>query len=242
MKLNVIIKSNRNILECTNVSKQFGTFFALKKISFIVKKNIIFGIVGANGAGKTTLIKILSGLLKPTLGRILISGKNYEDHPKKIKKVIGTITDESFLDDGLTIYENLKFYDNLHFNFEKNKILSKIERYTKLFNLIDWCNESIRILSRGMKKKVELIRVLMHHPSILFLDEPFSGLDFNTIKILKKLFIELKEKENVSIILTTHKIEDAMQMCDELMILKSGKISKQFSRENFNEIEIETYF
>jgi len=237
-----MVKSNRDIINCNNVSKQFGYFFALKKISFNVREHTIFGIAGANGAGKTTLIKILSGLLKPTFGDILVGGMNYEENSNIIRQNIGITTDESFLYEELTIFENLKYYANLHLNFEKKKIKTTIEQFCEKFTLTDWINEPVRILSHGMKQKVELIRVLMHQPSILFLDEPFSGLDYNATTMLKDFFKELKEDKNISIILTTHNIDVFQQICDDLIILKKGKINKAITREEFNEIQIKSYF
>ncbi|MFX1572583.1 MAG: ABC transporter ATP-binding protein [Promethearchaeota archaeon] len=237
-----MVASNNILIDCINVSKQFGYFFALKKISFKIRKNTIFGIGGANGAGKTTLIKILSGLLKPTMGKVVIDGLNYIDHPNIIKQNIGITTDESFLYEELTIFENLKFFDNLHFNFEKNNIKYKIEQYVKKFDLIDWINEPVKNLSHGMKQKVELIRSLMHNPSILFMDEPFSGLDYKSSEMLSNFILELKKKENVSIILTTHRIDVFHQLCDDLIILKKGKITKLATKKDYAEIQIETYF
>ncbi|MFW9941976.1 MAG: ABC transporter ATP-binding protein [Candidatus Thorarchaeota archaeon] len=237
-----MVKSNQDIINCINVSKQFGYFFALKKISFKVRDHTIFGIAGSNGAGKTTLIKILSGLLRPTFGNIIVRGYNYEENPKLIKQNIGITTDESFLFDELTIFENLKYYANLHLNFEKDKIKNTIENLCEKFTLKDWINEPIRILSQGMKQKVELIRALIHQPSILFLDEPFSGLDYKTIAMLLDFFKELKEDKNMSIILTTHNIGLFQQICDELIILRKGKINKIITSEQFDEIQIKSYF
>lgn len=235
-------ESNNILINCTSILKQFGYFFALRKISFKIRENTIFGIAGANGAGKTTLIKILSGLLKPTMGKIIIDGLNYDDHPNIIKQKIGITTDESFLYEELTIFENLRFFDNLHFNFDKNQIKSKIDKYTKIFDLVDWINEPVKNLSHGMKQKVELIRSLIHNPSILFMDEPFSGLDYKSTEMLVDFILELKKKENVSIILTTHKIDVFPQICDDLIILKKGKITKHVTKDEYSEIQIESYF
>ncbi len=234
--------STKAILNCENVSKQFGYFFALKKISFQVREDTVFGIAGANGAGKTTLIKILSGLLKPTFGKIMFGDMNYDDNSNIIKQNIGITTDESFLFEELTIFENLKYYANLHLNFEKKKIKTKIEQFCEKFTLTDWIDEPVRILSHGMKQKVELIRVLIHQPSILFLDEPFSGLDYNATTMLINFFKELKQNKNISIILTTHKIDVFQQICDDLIILKRGKINKVIAHEEFNETQIKSYF
>ncbi|MFX0027781.1 MAG: ABC transporter ATP-binding protein [Candidatus Hermodarchaeota archaeon] len=237
-----MVKSNRDIINCNNVSKQFGYFFALKKITFKIRENTIFGIAGANGAGKTTLIKILSGLLKPTIGNITIYGMNYEENSDIIRQNIGIITDDSFLFEELTVFENLQFYANLHLNFEKKKIADKIEQFCEKFTLTEWINEPVRILSHGMKQKVELIRVLIHQPSILLLDEPFSGLDYDATEMLLNSFKELKRSQNMSIILTTHKIELFQQICDSVMILKKGKINKTATQEEIKEINIKSLF
>lgn len=235
---------NKELIICKNVSKQFGYFFALKKISFNIREHSIFGIAGANGAGKTTLIKILSGILNPTYGKIEIGGLNYNNHSIEIKQEIGITSDESFLYEELTIFENLKFYNNLHLNFNKKDTQAKIEQFTKKFNLSDWTHEPVSNLSHGMKQKVEIIRTLMHNPSILFLDEPFSGLDYNTTKMFISFLKEITTKEKITIILTTHRVGIFQQICDEIIILKKGKINKKITREesDFQDVEIELYF
>ena len=235
-------KSNRILLECDNVSKQYGFFFALNNISFNVKENTILGIAGANGAGKTTLIKILSGLSSPTSGKILINGLEYKENYRNIKRLIGTISSKSFLYEELSIYENLKFYSKLYSVYEKHKIKEKIEQYADIFNLSDWIYEPISYLSTGMKQKVEIIRILIHNPSILLLDEPFSGLDFNSINLLIKMLNDLREKENLTVILTSHRIEVIQRISDAILILKRGKINKVVPRTEIPKIKIESYF
>lgn len=231
-------KSDKILLECDNVSKQYGFFFALKNISFNVKENTILGIAGANGAGKTTLINILSGLNAPTSGKILINRLNYKENYRNIKRLIGTITSKSFLYEELSIYENLKFYSKLYSVYEKSEFKEKIERYANNFNLSDWIYEPISYLSTGMKQKVEIIRILIHNPSILFLDEPFSGLDFNSINLLIKMLSDLRINENLTIILATHKIEVIQQISDAILILKRGKINKYVSKTEMQKIKI----
>ena len=230
------------LLECENISKQYGFFFALNKISFHLDENSILGVIGANGAGKTTLIRILSGLTSPTSGTILIKGRNYKTDTKFIKQIIGTITDKSFLYEELTIYENLKFYCKLYSIYNKNEFKEKIEHYAKKFNLSDWIFEPISNLSTGMKQKVEIIRSLIHNPSILLLDEPFSGLDFTTIKLLIKILTELREKEKLTLIIATHKIEVVQEISDTILILKNGKISKFAPKNEIDRSKIESYF
>ena len=235
-------KSDKILLECDNVSKQYGFFFALKNISFSVRENTILGIAGANGAGKTTLINILSGLNAPTSGKILINGLNYKENYRNIKRLIGTITSKSFLYEELSIYENLKFYSKLYSVYEKSEFKEKIEKYANNFNLSDWIYEPISYLSTGMKQKVEIIRILIHNPSILFLDEPFSGLDFNSINLLIKMLNDLRVNENLTIVLATHKIEVIQQIGDAIIILKRGKINKYVSKTEMPEIKIGSYF
>jgi len=235
-------KSDKILLECDNISKQYGFFFALNNISFNVEENSILGIVGANGAGKTTLIKILSGLSTPTSGKILINGLNYKENNRNIKQLIGTISSKSFLYEELSIYENLKFYSKLYSVYEKHEFKEKIEQYVDSFNLSDWIYEPISYLSTGMKQKVEIIRILIHNPSILLLDEPFSGLDFNSINLLIKILKDLRKDQKLTIILATHKIEVIQQISDAILILKRGKISKFAPKTEMDEIKIESYF
>lgn len=235
-------KSDKILLECDKISKQYGFFFALNNVSFNVKENSILGIVGANGAGKTTLIKILSGLSTPTSGKILINGLNYKENNRNIKQLIGTISSKSFLYEELSIYENLKFYSKLYSVYEKHEFKEKIEQYVDSFNLSDWIYEPISYLSTGMKQKVEIIRMLIHNPSLLLLDEPFSGLDFNSINLLIKILKDLRKDEKLTIILATHKIEVIQQISDAILILKRGKISKFAPKTEMDEIKIESYF
>jgi len=230
------------LVECENVSKQYGFFFALNKISFHLNENSILGVIGANGAGKTTLIRILSGLISPTSGKIVIKGKNYKTNGKLIKQIIGTITNKSFLYEELTIYENLKFYSKLYSTYDKSTFKENIEHYAEKFYLSNWIFEPISNLSTGMKQKVEIIRILIQNPLILLLDEPFSGLDFNTIKLLIKVLIELREKENLTLIIATHKIEVIQEISDAILILKKGKISKLAPKNELDKSQIESYF
>lgn len=230
------------VLSCKGISKSFGFFFALKNISFNLNSNSILGVLGANGAGKTTLIKILSGILRPNKGEISITGMPFDTTSSTIRKKLGVITDQSFLYDELTIYENLKFYENLFNIFDKDEIKKNIEHYTKLFNIYDWVDEPIRNLSTGMKRKVELIRAIIHDPQILMLDELFIGLDFKSTNILLDLIGELKDKNKISLVITTHNISLASKLCDELIILKRGKINKSLKKDEFEEINIESYY
>ncbi len=234
--------SNKELIRCTKVSKSFGYFYAIKNISFSIKQNSIFGLLGANGAGKTTLIKILSGLLKPNEGEIIIAGMSFDKMPIEIRKTLGIMIDQSFLFEDLTIYENLKFYSNIFGHFNVKKINNQIEKFTKLFNLADWKDEHVRNLSTGMKRKVELIRALIHEPQILLIDELFSGLDFGAIDTILNLIRQLNGEENVTIFFSTHHIDLAVKICDEILVLKRGKINKLFKKGEIDQVEIKSFY
>jgi ABC-type multidrug transport system ATPase subunit len=222
--------------------KKFDYFLALKKISLKIKSGSIFGIIGSNGAGKTTLIKILAGLMHPNEGSLTINDLSYVNESSAIKKNIGTITDNSYLYEELTIAENLEFYCKLfdcrgNQNFDKNQDL-----LLEKFDLSEWKNERIRVLSKGMKRKVELIRALIHDPNILLLDEPFSGLDFSSVKKLFELISSLNREQKKTVILTTHDIDTAIGLCDHLIILKKGKIVAEYEKEEFDKDSIKEKF
>lgn len=229
------------LINSINLSKQFGFFFAIKNFTFEIKENTIFGILGSNGAGKTTLIKLLSGLMNPTTGEITISGMNYKDHPQSIKQNIGVITDKSFLYEDLTIFENLKFYNNLYNFCKKSQIRERIEKYLEQFNLLEWIFEPIQNLSKGMKQKVELIRALIHNPSILIFDEPFSSIDQKTLPLIINLFVEIQNRESKTIIFSTHNIELAQQLCDEILIIQKGNIKQILVKEEMETEKIKAY-
>ena len=230
-----------DIINCTNISKLFGFFYAIRRISFEIEQNTTIGILGPNGAGKTTLVKLLSGLSNPTHGDIIINGMNYKEHSGIIKQNIGVIIDKSFLYEDLTIYENLKFYDSLYSNSKKSQIKVKIEKYAELFNLNEWLFEPIRNLSKGMKQKVELIRALMHNPSILILDEPFSSIDQKTVPLIINLLSELQNKDKKTIIVSTHNIELAQQICEKIIMIKKGKIVQILTKKDMQTENIKAY-
>lgn len=234
--------SSKELIRCTNISKSFGYFYALKNISFSIKQNTTFGLLGANGAGKTTLIKILSGLLKANEGEIIVTGLNFSTNPYEIRKNLGVMIDQSFLFEDLTISENLKFYSNIFGHFDTKKINDRIEIFTKLFNLADWRDERVRNLSTGMKRKVELIRALIHEPQILFIDELFSGLDFGSIDAVLKLIKHLKDEQKVTIVLSTHHIDLAVKICDEILVLRKGKMSKFLKKPEIDQNNIKLFY
>lgn len=215
-------QKNQNIIEVSNLTKYYDKFLALDKINFQVKKGEIFGFLGPNGAGKTTTIKILTGLAKPSNGTAKINGKDIMNEIVEIKKTIGVVTEDSNLYDELSVADNLKFVGQLYgvSRLERDK---KIDELLKKFGLENKKDVKFAKLSKGMKRKVIIAAALVHKPQILFLDEPSTGLDVLSARILRAMIKQLN-KMGVTIFLTTHYIEEAEQLCNRVAIIVKGKI------------------
>jgi ABC-2 type transport system ATP-binding protein len=230
------------LVECTEIGKNFGLFKALQKISFSIEKPIIFGILGKNGAGKSTLIKILAGLIRPTYGELKFGEKSFKNDDIDIKKRIGLQLSNPILYEDLTIRENLHFFAQMGRNFNRSNTNKKIEEYAKLFNMSRWIDSPIRILSTGMQKKVDLMRIFINENDILLLDEPFAGLDIKAIQKLLSHIKKIQRENNKLMILSTHKIELVKDTCDRVIILKKGTITEDFDKKDIDRIDIEDYF
>ena len=212
----------KNIIEVLGLTKYYGKFLAVDKINFHVKKGEIFGFLGPNGAGKTTTIKMLVGLAKPSDGTAKIDKKDILKQIVEIKKTIGVVTEDSNLYDELTVADNLRFVGQLYgvSRLEREK---KIKELLKRLGLENKRDIKFAKLSKGMKRKVTIAAALVHKPQILFLDEPTTGLDVLSARILRAMIKELN-KMGVTIFLTTHYIEEAEQLCDTVAIIVNGKI------------------
>jgi ABC-2 type transport system ATP-binding protein len=221
--------SDKNIIEVKNLIKKFGKIVAVDDISFEVKQGETFAFLGPNGAGKTTTIKILTTLLHPDSGDVKI-----DDNPlhetNKIRKSFGIVFQDPSLDDELTAIENLEFHAVLY-NVPKEIRKSRIPELLKLVDLYDRKNDLVKTFSGGMKRRLEIARGLIHHPKIIFLDEPTIGLDAQTRNFLWNYIKELNKKENMTVFLTTHYLEEAEKIADRIAIIDHGKIVKIGSLE-----------
>ena len=212
------------IIEVRNLTKVYETGVkALNNVSFDVHENEVFGLLGPNGAGKTTLLLILATLLKPSSGIARVCGYDVIKEPANVRKCIGVVFQEPSSDDMLTAYENLKLHAYL-FGISKDLAEKKIREALKLVGLENRANEFVKHYSGGMRRRLEIARGLLHEPKLLLLDEPTIGLDPKTREIMWGYLEKLVEK-GVSIVLTTHYMEEAEKLCNRVAIIDYGKIS-----------------
>jgi len=207
---------------CNHVTKIYDSRIAVDNVNINIKYGSIFGLLGPNGAGKTTIIKMLTGLSTPTKGEAYVAGYNITKNAVKVKENIGWISSEVILDDSLNSMENIWIQSKLHDLGKdwKQKAISIM----KYFDLDETNQTKVGKFSTGMRKKLEITMALVHNPKILFMDEPTIGLDVNTRRLLWNLIKKINKSYGVTILLTTHYIEEADALCDSLAIINHGKI------------------
>ncbi|MFA5174317.1 MAG: ATP-binding cassette domain-containing protein [Candidatus Pacearchaeota archaeon] len=214
-----------NIIEVKNLVKKFNDFTAVDNINFEVKEGEIFAFLGPNGAGKTTTIKMLTTLLHPSSGEVKINGYSPVKQTHEVRHSFGIVFQDPSLDDELTAYENMEFHA-VFYGIKKEVREPRIESLLKLVELWDRRNDLVKTFSGGMKRRLEIARGLIHHPKILFLDEPSLGLDPQTRNFLWKYIKEMNKKEKMTVFLTTHYMEEADSISDRIAIIDHGKIIK----------------
>lgn len=217
-----------------NLVKKYGDFYALNGLSFEVNENEIFGLLGPNGAGKTTLIHILATLLKPTTGGAVVNGYDVLHNATKVRESIGVVFQAPSSDDILTGYENLKIHALLY-GIPRATREKRISEVLKLVGLEGRKNDQVKKYSGGMRRRLEIARGLLHHPKVLFLDEPTLGLDPQSRESMWAYIKEIVTEEKVTIILTTHYMEEADLLCDRIGFISNGKIIALNSPSNLKQ-------
>lgn len=212
-----------NIIEIKNLTKRYGDFNAVDDISFDVKKGEIFAFLGPNGAGKTTTIRMLTTLLKPDGGEIVVNGFKANENKDEVRKSFGIVFQDPSLDNELTAFENLEFH-GVMYGVPRKLRRERIEQMLKFVALDDRRNDFVKNFSGGMKRRLEIARGLIHHPQILFLDEPTIGLDPQTRNHMWEYIKKLNKEENMTVFLTTHYMEEAQNMANTIAIIDLGKI------------------
>ena len=206
-----------------NLVKKYADFKALDGLSFEVNENEIFGLLGPNGAGKTTLIHILATLLKPTEGGAVVNGFDVLHNAIKVRQSIGVVFQAPSSEDILTGYENLKVHALLY-GIPRKIREKRISEVLQLVGLEDRKDDQVKKYSGGMRRRLEIARGLLHHPKVFFLDEPTLGLDPKSRESMWKYIKKIVREEKVTIILTTHYMEEADMLCDRIGFITNGKI------------------
>lgn len=212
-----------NIIEVNNLTKKFKDFTAVDSISFDVKKGEVFAFLGPNGAGKTTTIRMLTTLLDQESGSIIINGFNTLKNKPEVRKSFGIVFQDPSLDNELTAFENLEFH-GIMYNVPKKIRRERIEQLLQFVGLADRRNDFVKNFSGGMKRRLEIARGLIHHPKILFLDEPTIGLDPQTRNHMWDYIKKLNQEEGMTVFLTTHYMEEAENIANTIAIIDNGKI------------------
>jgi ABC-2 type transport system ATP-binding protein len=210
-------------IEIEELSKKFGDFTAVSDINLNIEKGEIFGLLGPNGAGKTTTIKILATLLKPTSGFAEVWHHNIIKEQDAVRRSIGIVFQDPSIDTELTGRENLDFHARMY-GLNKEEREKRINDVLDLVELNDRANVFVKFYSGGMQRRLEIARGLMHYPKVLFLDEPTLGLDAQTRRHVWEYIKRLNKEEMVTVVLTTHYMEEADYLCDRVGIIDHGKI------------------
>jgi len=210
------------MVRISGVTKRYGRTLALDDVSFEVRLNELFALLGPNGAGKTTLLHILCTILKPDSGTASIDGVDVIASPLRARQNIGVVFQEPSLDDRLTVYENLNFH-GLVYGVPTALRRRRIDELMQLVELTAWRDKLVRTLSSGMKRRLEIARALVHDARVLFLDEPTVGLDAQSRARLWQHVQALRQRRELTVIVTTHYIEE-MEGCDRVCIIDQGKI------------------
>jgi len=219
-------------IETSDLTRRYGYRVALRKVSIEFSKGGIQGLFGANGAGKTTLMRVISTLLRPHGGTITVMGFDPQDEPEEVKKLLGLVGDKPLLYDELTGIENLRFYSKLY-GLQSDFFETQVEELSQRFAIKTWLEEPVKNLSTGLKKRLDIVRSLIHNPELLLLDEPFSGLDKDTTEDFQEYLNEFRNIRTT--IVTTHNLAFGAQLCDEFVTLRKGVVVSQGPISEFDQ-------
>src|SRR3989440_8275590 len=210
-------------IQVRNIVKRYGQFTAVDGVSFDVGEGEIFGLLGPNGAGKSTLIRMMTTLLEITDGAAIIDGFDVSKEPDKARRRIGVIPQAMTSDGDLTVWENLSIYSKLYGIAAADREKS-IDELLKLVDLVQWRDAPAKNLSGGMRRRLEIARGLVHRPHIFFLDEPTTGLDPVSRVAVWEMLMKIKSTRNLTVLITTHYMDEADRLCDRIAIVDHGKL------------------
>lgn len=219
------------MVETKNITKKYDDFTAVNNINLKIPRNSVYGVLGPNGAGKTTLISMLCTILRPTSGSAIVNGYDVTKQAKEVRQSIGIVFQSRALDDILTGREHLEMHASLY-GVPKDLREERIGEVLDLIALGEKADEYTKTYSGGMKRRLEIGRGLVHHPKLLILDEPTLGLDPQTRENIWEYITKLNENEDITVLMTTHYMEEADQLCDQVAIINQGEIIKSDSPIN----------
>jgi len=217
-----------------NLVKIYGRFKAVDGVTLSVQPGEIHGFLGPNGAGKTTTMRMIAGLLKPTSGRILVNNHDLEKEPEAAKGSLGFIPDRPFIYDKLTAGEFLSFHAGLY-GMTNGLVSGRVDEMLELFELSQWKNELIESFSHGMKQRLVMSSAFFHRPQAVAVDEPMVGLDPRGARLIKDVFRRMSER-GVAILMSTHTLEVAQEMCHRVSIIQKGHIIAQGTVDEVKQI------
>jgi len=210
------------MIQLTNVTKKFGNFTAVDNLTLTVPKGEFFGFLGPNGAGKTTTIKMIVGLFAPTAGNIIVNGFDIVKQPMEAKQLIAYVPDIPFLYEKLTGKEFLYFIGGL-FNIPKPTLHSRVAELIDHFEIGSWVDKRTEDYSQGMRQRITIAAALIHHPETIIIDEPMIGLDPRSSKIVRET-LHSQSQNGVSILMSTHSLPIAEELCDRIGIINNGRL------------------
>jgi ABC-2 type transport system ATP-binding protein len=210
-------------IEVAHIVKRYGDFEAVKDVSFSVAEGEIFGLLGPNGAGKSTLIRMMTTLIPLTAGKAIVAGHDVAREADAVRHMIGVIPQALTSDPDLTVEENLSIYAKLY-SVPKAERIKNIAEVLEAVDLTKWRGAQVKTLSGGMRRRVEIARGLVHNPRIFFLDEPTTGLDPVSRIAVWEMLSNLRATRNLTILITTHYMDEADKLCDRIAIVDHGKL------------------
>lgn len=209
-----------SMIELESVSKKFGEQLVLADVSMTVKEGEIVGLLGPNGSGKTTMIRLMNGVINPTSGKLNVNGMDPQNNGDEVRKNCGILTENAGLYHEMSGMDNLIFFAKLYGHYDKNQIGYLLDE----FELAEHKHKKVGTYSTGMKRRLGIIKAILHKPKILFLDEPTNGLDPEGIKLVLKFIKELNEREGTTIFLCSHILHQLENICEQYLFLNDGKI------------------
>jgi len=210
------------MIRLQNLTKRYGSFAAVDDISLDVPRGVLYGFLGPNGAGKTTTLRMIAGILRPTDGRVLLGGDDVHQNPMAAKQRLGFIPDRPFVYDKLTGAEFLRFVAGLY-GQDGDAVERRIAELLEVFELASWKDELLEAYSHGMRQKLIISSALIHRPECIVVDEPMVGLDPKAARLLKDIFRQFVGKGG-TVLMSTHTLEVAQEMCDQISIILKGRI------------------